>query len=217
MARQITLKAGGRNFDTGRIRSATSVKSIRIHRDGKSISAGTITEEIDIVDALGVPAIKRMTTLESNKLGEQKTMTVVAADGLRPLAYEAHLHGLDISARYQDGRVTGVRKQGKRTQIGSGLEIPRDAFDIGSIELLLRAVDLGSGWSARLNVADPMGGRVARGSLEVTGKEPVDGTSCWVVRSTVDKSAVDYWVAADGSAILRQQFSPEKGLTIEFV
>jgi hypothetical protein len=217
MAKQITLKAGGRNFDPGRIKAGTSVKSIVINRGSVTERTGTITETIDLIDALGIPAIRRATFLDSNKLGEQRTMTVVAADGLRPLAYEAHLHGIDVSARYQDGRVTGVRKQGKRTQIGSGLEIPTDVFDIGSIELLLRAVTFGDGWSARLNVADPLGGRVTRGALEVIGRDTVDGTPCWVVRSTVDTSSVDYWVAADGPTLVRQSFSPEKGLRIDFV
>lgn len=217
MAKQITLKAGGRNFDPRRIKAGTSVKSIVIHKGTTTERTGTITETIDLIDALGVPAIRRGTFIDSNKLGEQRTLTVVAADGLRPLAYEAHLHGIDVSARYQDGRVTGVRKQGKRTQIGSGLEIPADAFDIGSIELLLRAVALEDGWSARLNVADPLGGRVTRGALEVTGHETIDGKACWIVRSTVDKSSVDYWVSEDGSTLVRQSFSPEKGLRIDFV
>lgn len=216
MARDRVLKPDGRIIDTGRISAGTFVRNVLFHQGGKATRVGSVTEEIDLIDALGIPAIRRVTKMESKQLGDQRTLCVVESKGLRPLAYEAHLPTLDVSARYQDGRVTGVRKEKNHTQIGSGLEIPGDVFDIGSLELVLRAVEFSEGWSGIFNVADPIGGRVTRGRLEVTGEQKLDRTDCWVVRSTIDKASVDYRVAKDGSAILSQSFSPRKGVTVEF-
>jgi hypothetical protein len=216
MGRDRVVKPGGRYVDMGRIRPGSSVKDVIFRQGGAGQRVGTMTEEIVLANALGLPAVQRTTVLESEKLGVQRTLSVVEADSLRPMAYEAHLPSLDVSARYQDGRVTGLRKKGTHTQLGSGLEIPRDAFDIGSIEILIRAIDFSEGWAGKFNVVDPVGGRVTRGRLVVRGRENVDDSECWAVTSIVDTSRVEYAVARDGSSIVRQSFSPRKGVTIEF-
>lgn len=216
MAKERVLKPGCRHFDMSRIVAGTTVKDVLFHQGRASERVGSMTEEIDFVEAVDVPAIRRATMLDSPKLGQQRTLSVVESATLRPLAYEAHMQSLDVSARYQDGRVTGLRKQGNHTQLGSGLEIPRDVLDLGSIELVLRVIEFSEGWTGRFNAADPVGGRVTRGTLEVVGEDNVGGQDCWIIRSTVDVSRVEYRVAKDGSAILTQAFSPRKGVTIEF-
>lgn len=216
MGRDRVVKPGGRHIDASRVETGSSVKSVYFREGGKATRIGTMTEQIERTDAVGIPAIRRTTVLESSKLGSQRTLAVVEADSLRPLAYEAHLPSLDVSARYQDGRVTGLRKKGTHTQLGSGLEIPRDAFDIGSIELLVRSIKLADGWSGQFNVADPVGGRVTRGRLVVRGEESAEGHGCWHVTSIIDSARVDYLVTKDGSSIVSQRFSPRKGVTIEF-
>lgn len=217
MGRDRVVKPGGRYLRTGRIKAGVSVKTVLLTEGGTSTPVGTMTEEIHLVDTVGIPAIRRTTQLESPRLGMQRTLSMVEAGSLRPIAYEAHLPSLDVSARYQDGRVTGLRKKGTHTQLGSGLEIPSDAFDVGSIELLLRAIEFSDGWSGKFNLVDPVGGRVTRGRLVVGGGESVDDRDCWVVTSVVDRAHVAYAVAKDGSSIVRQSFSPRKGVTIEFV
>jgi len=211
------LKPGGRLVRPDRVRAGTSVKAVMLRNEDTESRVGTMTEQVDRIDSLGVPAIRRITELESATLGDQRTLAVVHAESLHPLAYEAHLPTMDVSARYQGNRVTGIRKQGNQTQIAGGLEIPGDVFDIGSIELLLRAVELSAGWAGILNLADPVGARVTRGRLEVRGEEVAEGVDCWSVTSIVDGSKVDYLVAKDGDSIVRQSFSPRPGVTIEFV
>jgi hypothetical protein len=214
---KVVLKPGARALDTRRIRASTDRKTIWVGRaGGEANEAGTVTEEIDLVAHDGRPAIRRTLVVDSKVTGNQRTVIVVDAETLRPIAHETRAAKLKVNAHFSPGKVSGIRKEGNHTQAMGGLEVPKDVLDLSSIELVLRAVDLSEGWSAKLNAADPIGGRVVRVNLDVTGSETIDGHDCWIVESKVDRSTVSYWIARDEPKILKQAFSPSKGVKVEF-
>jgi hypothetical protein len=119
---------------------------------GAPRTTGTASEEIALVEAEGLPALRRTQTVRSEQLGDGKSETVVFRDGFLPYSHRDVTEDYTLSVACRGTRVTGRRKLASGETVMIKTEVAAPVFDAHSVEMVLRVLPLAEDYAAEIPV-----------------------------------------------------------------
>jgi hypothetical protein len=182
---------------------------------------GTASEEIALVEAEGLPALRRTQTVRSEQLGDGKSETVVFRDGFLPYSHRDVTEDYTLSVACRGTGVTGRRKLASGETVMIKTEVAAPVFDAHSVEMVLRVLPLAEDYAAEIPVFHA--GRAAEMLVtgQVFGHETLISSSAqvdaWKVRTDWDGVTQYYWIGVESRAFLRQFSELSDSLQLTFV
>jgi hypothetical protein len=191
-----------------------------IIESGTSRVVGTTTEEIALVEAEGLPALRRTQVLESDELGNRRAETIVFRDGFLPHSHLDCAEAWTLSIRYQGTAIVGEKHMATGAVVPIRAEVDFLVFDAHSVEMVLRILPLAEGYVVEIPVFHAGRGRqmlvtacvVGRETMAISG-HPVDA---WKVKTVWDRVTQYYWIGVENRHLLRQLSELSEEVQLEF-
>ncbi len=194
---------------------------------GQSVDGGTWTDEVQIVDDHGRPAIKRIQVKKGLKngytsinLADHKTLAPISTELTENTGYHAKIEfdGRHVKADHK-GTFPGdpTPTQGK-----TEVDLPMPAFDFqgGIFGLLLASFPLREGYTAKFPSYVDDGDKIEWQSFTVLGREKVPAgpgkeVETWKVRALLGGFTLDFFVSKEAPYIIRlEQVGPRGGRSV---
>jgi hypothetical protein len=192
----------------------TSFKILAV-KDGVEQEAGSFEDAISIIEANGVPAVRRVQIIRTAR-GVLTDTSVAMKDTLAPLSHNSQNAAREMSLNFNGKHITGSIKpsQGEAKAIEETLEAP--AFDSSLLDIIVRALPLRDKYSAQIPVYIQERGGTTWAKCEVIGSEVVtlgDKTKVetWVVEMTLPASRTTFRIAKDTREMVRMTHVSKTG------
>lgn len=199
-----TIRPGDSAFDTSRLLDDTVTYSLAIWRGESRTLVGQLTDIIERDSVDGAKFIRRTQTLR-----RQGTMLVdsTLSNSLTLAPYQHYAQQVSRMFRlnYHHNRVRGSLGPIDAPPVPIDTTLPLPVFDASNWDLLVRALPLEKGFSARFPVYDPDAG-VRVYSIRVTGSTQVQGEDTHVVVLTLARGRESVaWISKQSGELLRVQ------------
>lgn len=216
----IRIQVAAPSIDWLALQPQSDRKTVTMIERGVRRVVGTTTEKIAVVEAKGLPALRRTQMLDSDELGNRTAETVVFRAGFRPYSHRDASDAGTLSIRYRGSTVFGEREtvDGDVTPLGAKLACP--VFDAHSVEMVLRVLPLAEDYVAEVPIYHAGRGAQMLVTAHVIGSEAlmVSGRSidAWNVETIWDGVTQYYWIGIESRHLLRQLSELPKGTQLEF-
>ena len=192
-------------------------KAVYVIENGNEEKVGTTAEVIKIVRINGKEAIERTQTLNSDILGNRKSITLVDKYSLKPISFTDYSGEIITLRAAYDDQVVHITIPDKEETV----KLVNNCFDTYSIELLLRALPLKLGYSLKLNCFNATLGLEVSVRINVIGSEKVlrdskEYIDAWKVETYFGETLQYYWVDTFHNELLKQSSLIGEGLILEF-
>jgi hypothetical protein len=192
-------------------------KAIYMIENGNEAMVGATTEIVKIVLLNDREAIERTQTLNSDVLGNRKSITLVDKSSFRPISFTDYSGDIQtLRATYDDNEVTitGSNKEEK-------VKLVNNCFDTFSVEVILRTLPLEPGYSLKINCFNATLGKEVAVNIRVLGSEqvlryPDEYTDAWKVETYFGETLQYYWIDTLHKELLQQSSVIGEGLVLEF-
>lgn len=201
--------------------TAARRRVVRVHR-GTAREVGTVTEHIRVFEDGDLPVVERTQILNSPELGDRVETTVMERTTFSPVRHRSIMGAERMEVAYESPRARTRRIRNGVVADTRDVEVSASAFDSHAIELVLRLLPLGEGYRVALPAFDANAGEEIEVVAEVLGMEDIDNgagtiTPVWSVDLAWGAHHQRYWLARDGSDIVRQTVRLPDGAVIAFI
>ena len=173
-------------------------------QNGKERQLGVITETISVTGTGPDATLLRAQMMTVGPTTVTDTAVSRAAT-LAPMWHASHQPAVTMALQFAGRRVTGTHTTGSKPPVVIDTELSDAVFDSNNHELVMGALPLAAGYSARLPtyIYEKKGNVWC--DLRVTGEETLDGTPAWVLEVAYAGSRTRYWYAKEGRVVLRSE------------
>ncbi len=218
----LTITVGDPAIPWTRLNPQSDSKRVVLHQGGSQRVIGTTEEIIEWIEFGGKPALWRTQTLETDLWPSRTGITVVERATFAPLAHREHSGEQIVSIEYSGTVVRGSRQLPSGQGVPIQAVLPGPAFELHSVEMILRLLPLGEGFAARLPAYSAHREGLFWVALRATGQERVDAgggraVDAWVVEVDFGPTRQTYWVGGEPPELLRQSSLLEDGAVLAFV
>jgi hypothetical protein len=157
----------------------------------------------------------RVYTTADRVLGAGRDSVVDRLETLAPVRQRSR--GMKNEALLFSGsRVSGWTRVGSGDSVAVDAALPAAVYNATSLDLVIRASNLGPGWRAEIPVFLSTTQTVVGMQAAVEGAETVDGRPCWRVSASFNGMPVVFWIDQATRQLRRQTLQPAPGVTILF-
>lgn len=193
------------------------VKDIYLIENGKEKKVGSTTEKVKFVRINGREAIERVQTLNSDIIGNRRSITVIEKATCKPISFTDYLNGSQhVKAEYGDEGVHIKIKDSEKTINLNGYYV--DTF---SVELILRVLPLKPGFSLQMNGFNATIESEVDIHIQVVESERVNRgfdeyVDVWKVKTYFGETLQYYWIDPANKELQKQSSRIGDGLVLEF-
>ncbi len=185
-------------------------RALAFVRNGQEQRVGTIVERIS-VDGSGAAA--RLVRAQEITMGQRRIVdTAVSHRGtLAPIWHSSKQPTAAMALRFDGRHVTGTHTTGTAAPEPIDQTVSVVTFDSNNQELVMGALPLALGYSARLPMYVYEMKGIAWCDVHVSTEEVVDGTESWKVDATYAGARGSYWFAKRTGVMLKSEMTTPTG------
>lgn len=207
------VAADGRVISTARVMPGRFIRTLSVLRDGQEQRIGSITETVSL-DGSGASAT--IIRAQEIVMGPRTIIDTAVSNAmtLAPVRHTSKQPTASMLLRFDGRHITGTHTVGDSAPEAVDQMVSVPTFDSNNMELVMGALPLTNGYTARLPFYIYEAHGIAWLDLLVTGDTSIEGVAAWTMDVTFYGAKGTWWFAKDSGRMLKSETTTASGRTM---
>lgn len=182
-------------------------------KDGQEQGVGTLVERISVQ---GTGAQAQLVRVQEMTMGQRTIIdtAISVRSTLAPIRHSSKQPTVTMALQFDARRVTGTYTSGSSAPLAIDQTFDVTTFDSNNMELVIGALPLAVGYSARLPLYIYERNGVVWCDITVAGEEPVNGVAAWKLDVQFIGAHGAYWFTKGASTLVKSELTLPSGVTM---